>query len=60
MSPSPSWRDLEREVVALLREHKFDTFRDGDVFLRLDFDFPVSLNLTTFAKDLARRMEDRR
>lgn len=59
-----SWRTLERELTDILRGHHFHVERDqeiGDVMLVVPaYDYPLTFSLTTFAKDLAKRLEDAR
>jgi hypothetical protein len=59
---TPSWRTLEREIVSILEMHRFDIKRqDGETSLHVtDWDFPFTFSLTTFAKDLAKRLESAR
>lgn len=55
-----SWQTLEREIVAILKENSFgsDLIRkEGETFLNLETDFTFPVNLTTFAKELAKRLE---
>lgn len=58
---TPSWRTLEREIADILRGHHFIIQRDVDsadmMILVQDYDYPFQLSLTTFAKDLALRLE---
>jgi hypothetical protein len=55
-----TWRQIERETVSLVRElSEFEVRQNGDVFLVVEpADFPISLNLTLFAKELARRLHN--
>lgn len=61
---TPSWRTLEREITEILRGHHFVVMHDEistDMLLVVpDYDYPFKLSLTTFAKDLAKRLEDAR
>jgi hypothetical protein len=55
-----TWRKLEAEIISILRENNFTLIRgvdSGDTFVRLDYDLPMVFSLTTFAKDLAQRLE---
>lgn len=59
---TPSWRTLEREIVDILKSHHFDIARDPNdpsstILSVTDWDFPFTFSLTTFAKDLAKRLE---
>jgi hypothetical protein len=58
---TPSWRTLEREITEILRGHHYTVERSADsadLMLKLtDWDFPINFSLTTFAKDLAKRLE---
>ncbi len=51
------WRTLEREIVELLRGHGFEIRWQGDTFVKLDYDLPMTFNLTIFARELAERLE---
>jgi hypothetical protein len=56
-----SWQILEREIISLLREYRFDLECDGgETFVNLKYDFPLTFSLTTFAKELAKRVETSR
>lgn len=61
---TPSWRTLEREIAEILRGHHYHIERDansGDTLLTVPaYDYPLTFSLTTFAKDLAKRLEDAR
>ncbi len=61
---TPSWRTLEREISDILLGHHFIVKRDestSDMMILVpDYDYPFELSLTTFAKDLAKRLEDLR
>jgi hypothetical protein len=56
-----SWRTLEREIVEILRSHHYIIERSdesGDTLVTVpSYDYPFQLSLTTFAKDLAKRLE---
>ena len=58
------WRTLEREITDILRGHHYHIERgadNGDMMLTVPaYDYPLTLSLTTFAKDLAKRLEDAR
>lgn len=56
---SLAFRTLEREIISVLRENGFAiTSKDGENFICVEpFDFPMNFSLTTFAKELAKRME---
>ncbi len=53
------WRTLEREIVELLREQGLHpSAQHGEAYLVVGpIDLPLSFNLSTFAKDLAKRLE---
>lgn len=55
-----AWRQLEAEIADVLRAHNFHVTKDGDSYIKFDYDFPVTFNLTTFAKELAQRLEKNR
>lgn len=56
---TPSWHTLEREITDILEGHGFVIVHsNGEVFLESDpYDFKMTFSLTTFAKDLAKRLE---
>lgn len=56
---TPSWRTLEREIISVLRNHHFEIIHsEGETSLCVtDYDLPMTFSLTTFAKDLAKRLE---
>lgn len=58
---TPSWRTLEREIAEILRGHHYHIERDTDsadmIITVPAYDYPFQLSLTTFAKDLAKRLE---
>lgn len=55
---TPSWRTLEREITEILRANHLDVIHsEGEMYMCVDFDLPMRFSLTTFAKDLAKRLE---
>lgn len=56
---TPSWRTLEREVISILRENNFHlTAEHGETFVTIGtYDLPMKFSLSTFAKELAERLE---
>jgi hypothetical protein len=55
-----TWRKLEAEIISILRENNFTIIADsnsGDMMIQLDFEFPTTFSLTTFAKELTQRLE---
>lgn len=52
------WRTLEREIISILKENHFDLARDGeDHVIKVNYDYPMVFSLTTFAKELAKRLD---
>lgn len=56
---TPSWRALEREIISILRSHQFHIESShGETFVTIAaLDFPMKFSLSTFAKELAERLE---
>ncbi len=59
---TPSWRTLEREITDILEGWHFTvTHYEGETSLHMSaIDLPMTFSLTTFAKDLAKRLEQTR
>lgn len=56
---TPSWRTLEREIIEILRANHLDVVHnEGETYMCVDFDLSMRFSLTTFAKDLAKRLEE--
>jgi hypothetical protein len=56
-----TWRKLEAEIISILQENNFTIIHNadsGDTLVELDHDYRMTFSLTTFAKELAQRLDE--